>query len=319
MKVIRDIQDNRGVERPTVVSIGVFDGVHIGHQAVLRATCGRAAALGIDSCVFTFDRHPAQVFAPDKAPYYLSSLEERVRLIGEFGGGVDVIAIARFDKDFSSLSPVEFVDRILVDRLKCREVLVGPDFKFGAKKAGDVGTLRALGPKYGFSTTVLEFVHLEEERASSTQIRGLLADGHLNEAVAMLGHTFTVTGRVVHGKHLGRTIGYPTANLMPLEPWHQVPSSGIYACYAHTEDGQTYRAAVSIGSNPTTDVDGVTKIEAYLMDGFEGELYGQLVTLEFAQRLRDEMKFDTLDALIEQIRSDVLAVERLVSPYSLSS
>ena len=129
----------------------------------------------------------------------------------------------------------------------------------------------------------------------------------------MLGHTFTVTGLVVEGKKLGRTLGYPTANLQPLEPWHQVPSSGIYACLAHTEHGKVYRAAVSIGSNPTTDSDSSTKIEAYLMDGFDQDLYGQLLTLDFAERLRDEMKFDSLDALIAQIAKDVANVERLVA------
>lgn len=313
MITVENIQDSDFVLSPSVVAVGVFDGVHIGHQSILRQTVAAARSSGLSATVLTFDRHPGELFSRNYSPRYLSSLEERLRLIGTLGGGIDLAAIARFDAAFAELSPVAFVKEILVQRLNCQEVLVGADFRFGHKRQGDVEMLELLGSRAGFKTTIVSPIVQGEERISSTQVRVLLADGRLDTATAMLGHYFSFSGRVVAGKKLGRTLGFPTANIKLLESRHQIPATGVYAAIATVADGARHRAAVSLGTNPSTDSDGILKIEAYLLDGFDEEIYGELMTLEFIARLRDEFRFKSLEELIVQIKTDVEQVERIIS------
>ena len=305
MRTVYPLQDWPETLQDTAVAIGVFDGVHRGHQEILHQTVREARSQGLTPVVLTFDIHPSELFAPDASPPYVASLERRARLIEQQGGGIEVVGIARFDRAFAGLSPEAFVADVLEAKLGARHVLVGADFCYGQGRAGTVTTLLGAGARNGFAVTVVPPVLVDGERVSSTQIRGLVAEGDLPAARRLLGHPFVLEGTVVHGKQLGRTLGYPTANLSPLGPRLLVPGDGVYAAYALLADRRTIRAAVSVGTNPTTDTDGGRKIEAYLMDGFAEDLYGQPLALDFREKVRGEQKFDGLDALVAQMGRDV--------------
>jgi riboflavin kinase/FMN adenylyltransferase len=260
----------------------------------------------------TFDIHPGELFAPAQSPPYIASLTQRAALIETYGGGIEAAAFVQFDHAFAALSPETFVTDVLEGRLGARHVLVGADFCYGKGRAGTVTTLLQAGASCGFTVTVVPPILIHNQRVSSTQIRGLVAAGDLPAAIELLGHPFVVEGMVGYGKQLGRTLGYPTANLVPIQPRQLLPGSGVYAAYAELESGQRVRAAVSVGTNPTTDTDGGRKVEAFLMDGFTGDLYGQKLSLDFRRKVRDEQKFDGLDALITQMAADVAGIaERL--------
>ena len=305
MRTVYPLQDSGEALRDTAVAIGVFDGVHRGHQEILHQTVREARSQGLMPAVLTFDIHPSELFAPDASPSYVASLERRSRLIERHGGGIEAVGIARFDRAFAALSPEAFVGEILEARLGARHVLVGADFCYGQGRAGTVTTLLGAGARCGFAVTVVPPVLIDGERVSSTQIRGLVGEGDLPGAGRLLGHPFVLEGTVVTGKQLGRTLGYPTANLSPLGPRLLVPGDGIYAAYALLADGRSVRSAVSVGTNPTTDTDGGRKIEAYLMDGFAEDLYGQPLSLDFREKIRNTQKFDGLDALMVQMARDV--------------
>ena len=305
MRTVYPLQDSGEMLRDTAVAIGVFDGVHRGHQEILHQTVREARSQGLTPAILTFDIHPSELFAPDASPSYVATLERRARLIERHGGGIETVGVARFDRAFAVLSPEAFVADVLEARLGARHVLVGADFCYGKSRAGTVTTLLGAGARCGFAVTVVPPVLIDGERVSSTQIRGLVAEGDLPAARGLLGHPFVLEGTVVTGKQLGRTLGYPTANLSPLGPRLLVPGDGIYAAYALLADGRTVRSAVSVGTNPTTDTDGGRKIEAYLMDGFSEDLYGQPLSLDFREKVRDTQKFDGLDALMTQMARDV--------------
>ncbi|MGI4792180.1 MAG: bifunctional riboflavin kinase/FAD synthetase [Janthinobacterium lividum] len=294
--------------RDTVVAIGVFDGVHRGHQEILKQTVREAQSQGLSPVALTFDIHPGELFAPSQSPPYIASLAQRVSLIDTYGGGIETVAFVQFDRAFAGLSPDSFVTDVLEGRLGARHVLVGADFCYGKGRAGTVTTLLQAGAQCGFTVTVVPPILIHNQRVSSTQIRGLVMEGDLPAAIDLLGHPFVVEGTVGHGKQLGRTLGYPTANLFPTQPNQLLPGNGVYAAYAHLESGQTVRAAVSVGTNPTTDTDGGRKVEAFLMDSFRGDLYGQSFALDFRVKVRDEQKFDGLDALIVQMAADVAGI-----------
>ena len=308
MRTRYPLQDSDDTLRETAVAIGVFDGVHRGHQEILKQTVREAQSQGLTPVALTFDIHPSELFAPDQSPPYICSLERRCDLIDRYGGGIAEVRVVRFDRAFAALSPEAFVADILEARLGARHVLVGADFCYGQGRAGTVTTLLGAGARNGFAVTVLPPILIHGERVSSTQIRSLVAAGDLPAARHLLGHPFVVQGTVGRGKQLGRTLGYPTANLVPVHPRLLLPGDGIYAAYARLADGQTVRAAVSVGTNPTTDRDGGRKVEAYLMDGFAADLYDAPLELDFREKVRDEQKFDTLDALVTQIQQDVAAV-----------
>ena len=312
MRVIYPLQDASEALQNTVVAIGVFDGVHRGHQEILRQTVREAKSQGLAPVALTFDIHPEEMFTPEKSPPYIASLTQRAALIETYGGGIETVAIARFDRTYAALSPEAFVSDILETALGAGHVLVGADFRYGRHRAGSVTTLLEAGARGGFTVTVVPPILIHSERVSSTQIRGLVASGNLPAAADLLGHPFVVEGIVKHGKQLGRTLGYPTANLHPIQPRQLLPGNGVYAAYAHLESGQTVRAAVSVGTNPTTDTDDARKVEAFLLDGFSGDLYGQKFSLDFREKVRAEQKFSGLDALISQMALDVSKIaERL--------
>ena len=314
MRVINPLQSMTERFGDTVVAIGVFDGVHRGHQEVLKQTVREALSQRLTPAALTFDIHPSELFAPDKSPPYIASLAQRAALMETHGGGIETVAFVRFDWAFAVLSPDTFVTDILEARLGAKHVLVGADFRYGANRAGTVTTLLQAGAACGFTVTVVPPILIHGHRVSSTQIRGLVAAGDLPAAIDLLGHPFVVEGVVGSGKQLGRTLGYPTANLVPSQPGQLLPGNGVYAAYALLEDGSTVRAAVSVGTNPTTDTDGGRKVEAFLMDGFTGDLYGQKFALDFRAKVRGEQKFSGLDALVTQMALDVDGIANLLTP-----
>jgi riboflavin kinase/FMN adenylyltransferase len=291
----------------STVAIGRFDGVHRGHQALISRAVEDAHTHGRPAVVFTFDRHPAELIAPDRAPGYLSTPEQRAELIASLGA--DHLVVAHFDERFRELSPEAFMHFVLSGILGAKSVFVGADFRFGHDQSGDVNSLREAEERLGFKTTVLEPILVNGKKAASSDIRDLLRDGELQAALEMLGHAYTLTGRVVEGQKLGRTLGYPTANLQ-LEINQVVPEDGIYAVWVHYT-GQRYKGACSIGMRPT--VGGTERtIETFILD-FNADLYGRRLDIEFMSRLRDELKFDSLEALVEQIALDVEEVRVVLS------
>jgi len=308
MHTLYPLQTSPETLQNTAVAIGVFDGVHRGHQEILKQTVREAHSQGLTPLALTFDIHPTELFAPHLSPPYIASLTQRVALMEAYGGGIEAVAVVRFDRAFAGLSPESFVADVLEGKLGARHVLVGADFCYGSRRSGSVTTLLRDGARNGFAVTVVPPILISGERVSSTQIRGLVAGGDLPAAVHLLGHPFVVQGVIGHGKRLGRTLGYPTANLIPTQPGQLLPGDGVYAAYAYLADGRVIGAAVSVGTNPTTDSDGGRKVEAFLMDGFTQDVYDQPLELDFREKVRDERKFDGLDALVAQMRQDVAQI-----------
>jgi len=274
--------------RPRRVAVGTFDGVHLGHREVIR---------GADT-VLTFDPHPAAVVAPAGAPRLLTTLERKAQLVESLG--VDELVVIPFDHDFAQRSAEAFVDDVLVGTLGATHVGVGENFRFGHKARGDAALLAA-DPR--FETRVVPLLEVDGEVVSSSHIRGLVLGGAVEYADRLLGAPFTVIGEVARGDERGRTLGYPTANLVPQDGL-VVPGHGVYACRATTPDGTEHVAATNVGVRPMFVTGRGELIEAYLVD-FEGDLYGQPLTVAFLKRLRGEKRFASVDALVEQMARDV--------------
>ena len=281
MKVTRLPDVERGA--PRSVAVGTFDGVHLGHREVIA---------GSDS-VLTFDPHPVSVVAPQHTPKLLTTPERKAELIASLG--VQEMIVIPFDAEFAQRTAEQFIEEVLVEKLAASQVSVGENFRFGNRAKGDPALLEADGR---FATVVHPLLELDGEVVSSSHIRGLLQAGDVAEANGMLGSTFQVSGVVAHGDQRGRRLGFPTANLIPEEEL-SYPGHGVYACLA---DGRP--AAVSIGVRPTFDTGRGELIEAYILD-FDGDLYDRTLTLEFLERLRGERRFDSAEALQEQMRADV--------------
>lgn len=290
----------------SVVTIGVFDGVHRGHQRMVTQTVDMARDLGLPSVVVTFDPHPDEVVRPGTHPLRLTTPHRRAELLAELG--VDAVCVLPFTLEFSRMSPDEFVQTALVDRLHAAGVVVGENFRFGHKAAGDVETLRTLGEKYDFVAVGVPLVS-DGATISSTFIRERLAAGDVVGAAAALGRPHRVEGVVVRGHRRGRSLGFPTANIEP-PPFTAVPAEGVYAgwlqCVEPRSDsaGQRWPAAISIGTNPTFGGAERT-VEAYALDRDDLDLYGVHVAVDFAERLRDMLRFDSVEELIEQMHRDV--------------
>ena len=281
--------------RPRHVAVGEFDGVHLGHREVIR---------GADT-VLTFEPHPRQVVAPDAAPKLLTSLEIKTDLIA--GLGVRELVVIPFDRSFAAQGPQEFIDDILVARLGATKVSVGENFRFGHKAKGDADLLRA---QAAFEPRVVPLVEVDGEIVSSTHIRGLVATGAVAEAARLLGAPFETRGIVQHGDKRGRTLGFPTANLVP-DPDHAVPDHGIYACGAAVPGVGEWTAAVSVGVRPTFVTGRGLLVEAFILD-YEGDLYGQELRLDFVERIRGEKRFDSVETLVEQMHRDVEDIRQLI-------
>lgn len=303
---------------PSAVTIGKFDGVHLGHRAVINALEGVARARDLVSAVVTFDRHPLAVLHPGSVPAALTSNRQKRELLD--GTGVEATLLLTFDEQLRKLSPEQFVERILVGALQAEVVLVGSDFRFGVRGSGTVDVLRELGRSRGFDVELIPDVLIPaftvpgdpdgpERRVSSTWIRELLDEGKIDQATVLLGRAPSVRGVVVHGEKRGRELGYPTANIEPRSEGF-VPADGVYAARVII-DGTVRAAAVSVGNNPTFDGVPEKQVEAYVLD-FDSDLYGAEITVEFVRYLRGNVRFDGMPALIAQMADDVETVRGLL-------
>ncbi len=286
-----------GTEGPVALTIGNFDGVHRGHQAMLARLKEAADDLRLPPAVLTFDPHPREFFGGVTAPPRLTRLAQKLDLLRACG--VDRIYVARFDARLAALSPAAFINDVLVHRLEVRWVLVGDDFRFGKGRAGDLAVLREHA--LSFSVEAMGTVVVEGERVSSTAVRHALAAGNLEHATALLGRRYAIAGRVAHGRKLGRDLGFPTANIR----MRHVPAlSGVFAVRVHGLGVAPRVGVASLGVRPTVDPGGEPLLEVYVFD-FDESIYGCRVSVEFLHKLRNEEKYDDLGALTQQIRADV--------------
>jgi riboflavin kinase/FMN adenylyltransferase len=285
--------------RPVAATIGNFDGVHRGHQAMVARTEAAARERGVDACVLTFEPHPRELFAPESAPTRLTSLREKLELLA--ANGVDRVHLQHFTRAFAALAPEDFVDRVLVGALDVRWVLVGDDFRFGARRAGDLAALQASGARRGFEVETMPTVVEHGVRVSSSAIRDALARGDLATAEVLLGRPFSMSGRVVRGLSLGRELGFATANL-PIRH-NRSPLTGIFAVRVHGAAAGPRQGVASLGVRPTVASGLRPLLEVHLFD-FAADLYGRHLRVEFLAKLRDEEKYADLDALKAQIARD---------------
>jgi riboflavin kinase / FMN adenylyltransferase len=285
--------------RGSTVTVGSFDGVHLGHQAVLHEIARRAGARGRASVLVTFEPHPLEVVNPQAAPPLLTTDAERREMLAQLP--LDYVLFLRFDRQLASFTPEEFVDRVLLDRCQMRELVIGHDHGFGRGRSGDVDTLRRLGAKRGFDVDVVEVVDSGEQHVSSSRIRRAVAGGDLATAARMLGRPYQVSGQVTPGERRGRLLGVPTINLSTLPPQKLLPPDGVYAVRVEWRGGRL-DGMMNQGPKPTF-ADGRRTLEAHLFD-FEGDLYGEWVRIEWVERLRDIERFSSVDALKRQLDDD---------------
>ncbi|UXM99360.1 bifunctional riboflavin kinase/FAD synthetase [Xanthomonas hortorum pv. pelargonii] len=304
-RLFRDVEGGTLFPHGSVVCIGAFDGLHLGHRALVQHAVERARA-GRAGSGSELRAVAARIFAPAAPPPRLTLA--RAKIEGLYGLGADSVGMIRFDGHLAAMSAEDFVRLALVGRLCAREVWIGPEFRFGHRRGGDIGLLRVLGEQYGFVAGEIAPVHLRGERISATRIRELLGTGEFAHAGELLGRPYAIGGRVVRGKQLGRTLGYPTANLrFPRTP----ALSGIYATWVHGVADQPWPSVSSFGTRPT--VAGVEPLlEAHLFD-FQGDLYGRHIEVEFVAKLRDEEKFDGLEALTVQMHRDAEQARALLN------
>ncbi len=290
------------------ITIGNFDGVHLGHQAMLARLRARAASVGGSPTVLTFEPHPREIFTPDSAPTRLTSLREKLEILRSLG--VAHVHVCRFTRTFAALTAQDFVRRILVDGLRARYVLVGDDFRFGARRAGDFALLRQLGEQHGFEAEALHTVEAAGQRASSTAVREALAAGDMAMAAQLLGRPYSISGRVVGGDRLGRRIGYPTANIQLKH--NRPPVKGIFAVRVQGLEVPEWPGVASLGTRPTVHADGKPTLEVHLFD-FDRFIYRAHLRVDFLHKLRDEAKFPSLEALIAQIDRDAALARGLLN------
>jgi len=294
-----------------VLALGNFDGLHRGHLKIVERVRRGAVEHGGTPMAMTFDPHPSRVVRPDKAPALLMTKAQRLEALER--AGISAVAVVRFTTEVSRWNPETFVRTVLVDWLRVSEVWVGANFLFGHERSGNFTVLRTLGQRYGFRADKIDPVRYKEFVVSSTRIRRLVTEGRVDEAGALLGHHFCIDGVVVEGKRRGHAIGFPTANLFTEN--ELIPPNGVYAT-TMTIDGIVHPSISNIGVRPTFGDSTATTIEAHVM-GYSSDLYGQRVRLGFVQRLRDERKFEDVDALRAQIEADRRRAERLFAQLSV--
>ncbi len=296
--LFRDVDGGSVSRRGTVVCIGAFDGLHLGHQSLIERTLLRARELEADAAVLAFEPIPREFFLGAQAPARVASWRDRFERLRNIG--IDQVGMLRFNSTLASMQAEDFIERVLVQRLAAREVWTGADFRFGRGRRGDLDMLQAHGATHGFTAHSVDTHHHAGERVSSSAIRTALAAGDLATAEHMLGRPYSIANRVVRGKQLGRTLGYPTANLRL--SGRRPALGGIFATWVHGVGSQPWPSVSSLGTRPT--VNGVEPLlEAHLFD-FDGDLYGQRIEVEFVAKLRDEEKFSDLPALVVQMNRD---------------
>ncbi len=303
MKVFRGLP-NAASRAPCALAIGNFDGVHLGHQTLLARLRDAATRLGIEAAVMTFEPHPRAFFAQmmgdlSKAPTRIANLRDNMGSLE--AAGVDRVIVEHFNAHFAALSPQDFIEKVLVDGLHVKWLMVGEDFRFGAKRAGDIATLTEAGLRHGFTVETLPSVQNKGVRISSSAVRLALANGDFDEAEALLGHPYRISGHVVHGQKLGRTIGFPTLNLRIAH--HRPALNGIFIVQVHGLADQPLPAVASLGVRPTVDDSGRVLLETHVFD-YSGHAYGKVVQIEFLKKLRDEEKYIDLPTLTAAINKD---------------
>jgi riboflavin kinase/FMN adenylyltransferase len=291
--------DNAEIGRPTVVTLGVFDGLHLGHQLIMQTVLERARAVGAVPTVITFEPHPRAVLHPESAPPLLQTFDQKIEALGVLG--IEQTIVIRFDKDFAQIRAQDFLRDVIADRLHAKEVYLGRGFAFGHGREGNIDLLRTVSQGLGFFADEVSEVRLRGRRVSSSRIRELLQQGEVNVARRMLGRPYGVEGRVVRGAERGVTLGFPTANLHPQN--RVIPRDGVYVTAALI-DGRWRRSVTNIGTRPTFGSDKESSVETFVMN-WSGDLYGDVVRVRFLHRLRAEQKFDSIDELKSQIEQDV--------------
>jgi riboflavin kinase/FMN adenylyltransferase len=307
MKILRG-SARRNDRAPVALAIGNFDGVHRGHQALLAQLVDAARRHGLTPAVLTFEPHPREFFTPASAPARVANLRDKIAALA--AAGIERVFIQHFNQRFAAQSPEQFVDDVLVAGLNARCLLVGDDFRFGARRAGDVELLRRLGASRGYLVEQLQTVEEAGVRVSSSEVREALAAGDLARAAALLGRPYAISGRVLHGRKLGREIGFPTLNLRLA---HRRPAAhGIFAVRVHGLGEQPRPGVASIGLRPTVENDGRWLLEVHLFD-FAQQVYGKLVRVELVRKLRDEARYESLQALTHAIRNDAQAARAVLA------
>ncbi|HEV2837536.1 MAG TPA: bifunctional riboflavin kinase/FAD synthetase [Pyrinomonadaceae bacterium] len=295
--------DNAEIHRPTVLTLGVFDGLHLGHQLIMQTVVERARAVNAVPTVITFDPHPRAVLHPESAPPLLQTFDQKIEGFGVMG--IEQTIVVRFTKAFSNVSAEDFISDVVIDRLHAREVYLGKGFAFGHNREGNIELLRRLGAKLGFVAGEVSEVKLRGQRVSSSKIRQLLARGQVNLARRMLGRPYGVEGRVERGSERGHKLGFPTANLHPNN--RVIPRNGVYVT-GTLIDGQWRRSVTNVGLRPTFGDASEPSVETFVLN-WDGDLYGDVVRVRFLYRLRDERKFGSVEELTRQIKRDVARAE----------
>lgn len=311
MKIFRHIEDQGLSMSGTVATVGNFDGVHLGHQALIRNTVEESKRLGYPSSVLTFEPHPLKILAPERAPLLILSYEDKMELLESLG--VDIVVAQRFDREFANIAADEFVRRFLVDRLKIKKLWVGRDLRFGQGRKGGTDTLLRLAPGGGFEVGVLDPILLDGIRISSSRIRQLVEEGRVDEVRRMLGRYHFVSGRIVTGHRRGQELGFPTANIA--SQTEVIPLNGIYATSIQFKN-KRWLSVSSVGVNPTFG-DGPRTVESFILD-FGDDIYGEWVKLSFVQRIREEKKFVMINDLIAQMHEDVKRAKAVFKELGLA-
>ena len=307
MREITDIT-TFSTQQPTVLTIGTFDGVHLGHQKIIERVVATARQEGLLATIFTFFPHPRMVVQHDKSLKLIHTLEEKKQLLQRLG--VDLLVVQPFNEAFAQLTAEEFVSTILVQHLNVKKVIIGYDHRFGRNRTANINDMRLFGEKYGFAVEEISVQEVDEVSVSSTKIREALNKGDVTTAEHYLGTPYSLTGTVVHGLKLGRTLGYPTANIQVTEDYKLIPKDGVYAVYSYIGERKVY-GMMSIGKNPTIEGKGAS-IEVYFFD-FNGDLYDRELTIYFVKYLREERKFSSVALLKKQLQDDETTARKAIA------
>jgi len=307
---VREITDitTFTTQQPTVLTIGTFDGVHLGHQKIIERVVATARQEGLLATIFTFFPHPRMVVQHDKSLKLIHTLEEKKQLLQRLG--VDLLVVQPFNEAFAQLTAEEFVSTILVQHLNVKKVIIGYDHRFGRNRTANINDMRLFGEKYGFAVEEISVQEVDEVSVSSTKIREALNKGDVTTAEHYLGTPYSLTGTVVHGLKLGRTLGYPTANIQVTEDYKLIPKDGVYAVYSYIGAQKVY-GMMSIGKNPTIEGKGAS-IEVYFFD-FNGDLYDRELTIYFVKYLREERKFSSVALLKKQLQDDETTARKAIA------
>ncbi|MBF8456354.1 bifunctional riboflavin kinase/FAD synthetase [Kaistella sp. G5-32] len=302
MKIIKNLQDYHQ-KTPLALSIGMFDGVHLGHQSIINQLINVCKLKSLETGLLTFWPHPRTIFSPNDDLKLLNTIEEKTYFLEKHG--VQHLFLKEFDPAFRNLSGEEFVKQILIEKLNVKYLIIGHDHTFGKDKSGDFALLEKMAPEFGFEVQQVEAVDFHEKHISSTQIRNALSAGNVKEANEMLGYVYSVSGKVIHGKKIGRTIGYPTANI-EVNSMKLLPKKGAYIVDVFVKD-QHLKGMLSIGTNPTVSGNELS-VEVYILD-FDGDIYDEDISVNFREFLHEEIKFENLEKLIERLDEDKIRTE----------